>query len=234
MWTKADIINFAFRKAGIANQSINLAASPDMTSDALADYEALVYEYSQQINIRPYVSNPPDINDYSGLSDLAAQAMGYQLALRMCPDYLVEPSPRLESAAAETLQNLRVAMVDVPQLERRDDMPVGQGWKMRHGYGQFYNQANIIAGSIEMAVNDVSTYTVNFDEGQLLQYESLQGFQVKHSEYAEVTNASYDGNIVTYTVKFTQSGRGWVSIIGAGDQSTVATIRTNFDVRVDD
>ena len=231
MWTKADVINFAFRKSGIANQQVNLAASPDMTRDALTDYEALVYEYSQQINIKPYITSPPDINDFSGLSDLAAQAMGYQLALRICSDYLVEPPPRLESTAADTLTNLRVAMVDIPQLERRDDMPVGQGWKMRHGYGQFYQQANIAAGSYEVAVNDVGTYSVSFDEGQLQQNENLQSFQVKQSEYATITDSIQYDNTVTFTVEFTKAGRGWVDIIGAGDISTVATIRVNFDVR---
>lgn len=231
MWTKADVINFAFRKSGIANQQVNLAASPDMTRDALTDYEALVYEYSKQINIRPYTTNPPDINDFSGLSDIAAQAMGYQLALRMCPDYLVEPSARLESAAAETLTNLRVAMVDIPQLERRDDMPVGQGWKMRHGYGQFYQQANVVAGSYEMAVNDVVTYSVSFDQGQLMQGETLQDFQVKHSEYATILSSVRDGDSVAFTVKFSKAGRGWVDIVGAGSVSTVATIRTDFDIR---
>lgn len=230
MWTKADVINFAFRKSGIANQSVNASATSDMVEDALTDYEALVYEYAQQINIRPYITSPADINDFTGLSDLASQAMGYQLALRMCPDYLVEPSPRLESIAYETLQNLRVAMVSVPQLERRDDMPVGQGWKMRHGYGQFYQQSNIVAGSMQMVVNDVGTYTVDFDEGQLLDGETLSGFQVKHSEYAEVTGTTMNGNTVQYTVKFTMSGAGWVNIVGAGSISTVATIRTNFDV----
>lgn len=231
MWTKAQAINFAFRKAGIASGALNANPDANMIEDAFEDYQALVNEYAQQMNIRPYNSNPPDINDYTGLSDLGSQAMAYQLAMRLCPEYMIEPSQQLMSVAATTLENFRISVLSVPILERRDDMPVGQGWKMTHGCGAFYHQANIVAGSQIMAVNDVATYTVSFKEGQLLDGEAVTSFQVKHSPYAIVTDTSLSDDVVTYTVQFTEAGNGFVSIIAAGDKDTVSTVKTNFDVR---
>ena len=231
MWTKAEVINFAFRKTGIASGTVTSRPAADMVSDALVDYEALVNEYAAQMSIRPYVTNPPDINDYTGLSDLGSQAMGYQLGLRLLPEYLMEPTPQYSTVAAQTLENFRSSVFQVPMLERRFDMPVGAGWKMRAGWGEFYQQTNIVAGSQIMAVNDVGTYTVNFDQGQLLPGENIASFQERHSEYAEILSAVFNGNVITYSVKFTQAGNGWVSFIVAGDQSTVATMKINFDVR---
>lgn len=231
MWTKAEAINFAFRKAGIASGALNANPDANMIEDAFQDYQALVNEYAQQMNIRPYNSTPPEINDYTGLSDLGSQAMAYQLAMRLCPEYMIEPSQQLMSVAATTLENFRISVLTVPILERRDDMPVGQGWKMTHGWGAFYHQANIVAGSQIMAVNDVDTYTADFNEGELLDGEIVTSFQIKHSAYAIVTNATLSDNVVTYTVQFTEAGRGWVSIVGAGDKTTVSTIKKDFDVR---
>lgn len=231
MWTKAQTINFAFRKSGIASGALNANPDATMNRDAFEDYQALVNEYAQQMNIRPYNSTPPDINDYTGLSDLGSQAMGYQLAMRLCPEYMIEPSPQLASIAATTLENFRISVLSVPILERRDDMPVGQGWKTTHGWGAFYHQANIVAGSIQMAVNNVGTYTADFNEGQLLPDESVISFQVKNSTHAIVTNTSLENNVVTYTVQFVNAGAGFVSIVAAGNRDTVTTIKTDFDIR---
>ena len=164
------------RKAGISSSMTLTSASPDMYVDALTDYEALVDELATTINIRPYKTNPPDIGDFTGLSDVAAQAVSYQLALRLCPDYLIEPTPRLEASAMQTLEALRVSMLSVPELERRNDMPIGQGWKFDYR-DTFYRQANIVAGSQIVAVGDVGTYTFNLDQGQLLNGETISAVQ---------------------------------------------------------
>lgn len=231
MWTKAEVIDFAFRKSGIASGPINTNPTADMLADALTDYEALVDEYSKQMNIRPYKTTPTDINDYTGLSDLASQAMGYQLALRILPDYMMEPTPRLEADASRTLENLRVSVVNVPNMERRNNMPVGAGWKTRFGQSEFYTQANIVAGSKILAVDDVGTFEFNFGQGQLLPNEAVVSFQSRLSEYGELLSSAFSGNTITYSIKFNRAGAGWVAFTAAGDQDTVTTARIDFDVR---
>lgn len=230
MWTKADCLNFAFRKAGISSSMTQSAPTPDMLIDALIDYEALVDELSTTINIRPYKTNPPDINDFTGLSDVAAQAVSYQLALRMCPDYLIEPTPRLESSAMQTLEALRVSMLSVPELERRNDMPIGQGWKFDYR-DTFYRQANIVAGSQIVAVGDVGTYTVNFDQGQLLNGETISAVQSTVSDFGILEAVSNTDYVVTYRVKFNEPGAGRVRLVIAGTVSTVSVQVIDFDVR---
>lgn len=234
MWTKIDVINFALRKSGIAAGVQGTNATPDMLETALIDYEALVNEYAQQINIRPYKPESPDLNDFTGLSDQASMAMAYQLGLRILPDYMMEPTPRFEADANQTLANLRVALVDVPQLERRDDMPFGQGWKADMRYGQFYQQANVVAGSWIIGVGEVQQFTVDFGQGQMQPGEILTGYQVAKSQFAEVTDISFDGTVITYTISFTERAAGWVKFTASGDQNTVAQIKVDFDVRGSD
>ena len=230
MWTKSDVINFALRKAGISSSMTLTSASPDMYVDALTDYEALVDELATTINIRPYKTNPPDIGDFTGLSDVAAQAVSYQLALRLCPDYLIEPTPRLEASAMQTLEALRVSMLSVPELERRNDMPIGQGWKFDYR-DTFYRQANIVAGSQIVAVGDAGTYTVNFDQGQLLNGETISAVQSTVSDFGELEAVSNTDYVVTYRVKFNEPGAGRVRLVIAGTVSTVFVQVIDFDVR---
>ena len=230
MWTKVDCINFALRKAGISSSMTLTSASPDMYVDALTDYEALVDELATTINIRPYKTNPPDINDFTGLSDVAAQAVSYQLALRLCPDYMIEPTPRLESSAMQTLEALRVSMLSVPELERRNDMPIGQGWKFDYR-DTFYRQANIVAGSQIVAMGDVGTYTFNLDQGQLLNGETISAVQSSVSDFGELEAVSNTDYVVTYRVKFNEPGAGRVKLVIAGTVSSVVVQVIDFDVR---
>jgi hypothetical protein len=37
--------------------------------------------------------------------------------------------PEFMTAAMEAMTNLKLALLEVPSLERRPDMPVGAGWK---------------------------------------------------------------------------------------------------------
>lgn len=231
MWTKAELINFALRKMGIASGVQASFATADMLETALIDYEPMVSEFAEHINIRPYKTNPPDINDYTGLSDVASQAMAYQLGLRIAPDYLVEPTPAYAATAHATMERLRLSLLVVPELQRRSDMPFGQGWKSSARWGEFYTQSNVVGGSIPQPVKDVQTYTIDFT-GDLQPNETITSFQLRDSSRGTVIEASsFSGNVITYRVKFENAGANWVAFQVAGDQNTVATQRVDFDVQ---
>ena len=230
MWTVSDVINLALRKSGIASSVQGSNASTDMIQTAFDDYLPMVKEFANQINIKPYISNQPDINDFTGLSDDASQAMAYQLGLRIAPDYLIEPTETYKSIAAQTLENLRISLITVPDLERRGDMPFGAGWKSRGEFSTFYTEANIVGGSYIMAVNDVKTFTIDFS-GLLNPDESITGHTVKLSDNAQVSGVSYDGAILTYTATFSERGAAWVAFTVSGDEDSVMTSKVDFDVR---
>lgn len=230
MWTVSDVINLALRKSGIASNVQGSNASADMVQTAFEDYLPMIKEFANQINIKPYITNQPGINDFTGLSDEASQAMAYQLGLRIAPDYLIEPTETYKSIAAQTLENLRISLLVVPDLERRGDMPFGAGWKSRGEFSTFYTEANIVGGSYVLAVNDVKTLTLDFS-GMLNPDESITGHAVKLSQGAQVTNVNYDGAVLTYTITFSERGAGWVAFTVAGDEDSVMTLKSDFDVR---
>jgi P22 tail accessory factor len=231
VWTIIEVINFALRKTGIAASVQGLYATPDMIESALQDYIPMVQQFAQEMNIRPYIANPPDVNDYTGLSDTASQAMAYQLGLRICPDYLVEPSEMFKSIASETLESLKNTLIIVPELQRRNDMPFGQGWKSSGRWGEFYQQSNVAGGSIAQPTEDSQTYTIDFT-GNLLAGESVVSFQLRDkSDDTEIEAASLSGNVVTYRVKFTEAGARYVVYQVAGDQNTVSSVRVDFEAQ---
>jgi hypothetical protein len=231
VWKIIDVINFALRKTGIAASVQGVTATPDMVQSALEDYIPMVQQFAEEINIRPYIAQVPDVNDYTGLSDVASQAMAYQLGMRVCPDYLVEPSDRFMSIASQTLESLRNSLIVVPELQRRNDMPLGQGWKASSRWGEFYHQSNVVGGSIVQPTEDSQTYTIDFT-GNLLAGESVVSFQLRaKSDDTEIEAASLDGNVVTYRVKFTEAGARYVVYQVAGDQNTVSSVRVDFDAQ---
>lgn len=231
MWTKAELINFTLRKMGIASGVQASFATADMLETALIDYEPMVDEFAQQMNIRPYKTETPDINDYTGLSDVASQTMAYQLGIRIAPDYMVEPTPSYLAIANRSLENLKMTLLVVPELQRRSDMPFGQGWKSSARWGEFYVQSNVVGGSIPQPVLDSQTYTIDFTP-YLQPGESVVSFQLRDSSRNTTIEASsFAGNVVTYRVKFEDAGANWVAYQVAGDQNTVATQRVDFDVQ---
>jgi hypothetical protein len=232
MWTKAYLINFMLRKMGIASGVQSAIPNPDMVASALADYEPMVSEFAQKMSIRPYKTDPPDVSDFTGLSDEASLAMAYQLGLRVASDYLIEPTPAYTRIASETLENLMNNLLVVPEMQRRNDMPSGAGWKNYYRAGAFYHQSNVVGGSIVQATGDTQTYSVDFT-GELLAGESVTSVNLRSkSSNATVTDVVLlAGNVVSYRVSFDMIGLGFVALQAAGDQNTVATIKVDFDVR---
>jgi hypothetical protein len=128
MLTHNDLINVAMRKAGFSSR-IN-PPSQDMIEDAFTDLKLLIPELSSQLPIVAAQFNQyGDITEPCGLEDGWINAIAYELAKRIQPDYASVLGPDFLTSAMDSMTNLKLALLEVPSLERRSDMPVGAGWK---------------------------------------------------------------------------------------------------------
>jgi hypothetical protein len=128
MLTHNDLINVAMRKAGFSSR-LN-PPGIDMIEDAFIDLKLLIPELSSQLPIVAAQFNQyGDIDEPCGLEDGWINAIAYELAKRIQPDYATVLGPDFLTAAMDSMTNLKLALLEVPSLERRSDMPVGAGWK---------------------------------------------------------------------------------------------------------
>ncbi len=131
--TKGEIVLFALRKAGVASDATLTDAEPQSVEDGIHDLEDMMSELQITFGDLGYKfsleDEQPAPGDDSGLPLKYKQAIGYQLLLRILTDYGIEPTPRQEASASSSYDALLLDTLKVPSIDRRGDMPVGQGNK---------------------------------------------------------------------------------------------------------
>lgn len=131
--TKGEIVLFALRKAGVASDATLTDAEPQSVEDGIHDLEDMMSELQITFGDLGYKfsleDEQPAPGDDSGLPRKYKQAIGYQLLLRILTDYGLEPTPRQEASASSSYDALLLDTLKVPSIDKRGDMPVGQGNK---------------------------------------------------------------------------------------------------------
>lgn len=127
MYTNRELIAVAFRKAGFSAR-LN-PPSPDMIVDAWEDLRLMIAELSTPLPKLAAYFNASGLDEPSGLDDAWINAVAYELAKRIQPDYETTLGQDFMTAAYSARESLNIALMNVPDLQRRSDMPVGAGWK---------------------------------------------------------------------------------------------------------
>ncbi|ATF52941.1 packaged DNA stabilization gp4 family protein [Morganella morganii] len=131
--TKGEILLFALRKAGVASDASLTDVEPQSVSDGISDLEDMMSEMQIRFGDLGYIfsdaDEQPSPDDDSGVPRKYKHVIGYQLLLRILSDYGLEPTPRQEAIAASSYDALLLDTLSVPSVNRRGDMPVGQGNK---------------------------------------------------------------------------------------------------------
>lgn len=127
MYNNIDIINLALRKAGLVSRI--KPASPDMIEDAWEDLKLLIAELSTPLPALAGSFNSSGIDEPSGFDDAWINGVMYELVKRIQPDYETMLGDAFLTAAYAARESLDIALLNVRELERRTDMPVGAGWK---------------------------------------------------------------------------------------------------------
>lgn len=138
--TKGDIVRKALRKIGVASSATLTQVEPESMADALEDLEDMMAQWDAEgIKIGYAFSvDPPQPDDDSMLPDWAWNGAALCLANQIAIDYQRPVTQDMKTDAYEAKMAIRKAIVFVPSLARRNDMPMGQGNKSYMSRHRFY------------------------------------------------------------------------------------------------
>lgn len=136
-YTKRDIVNMAFEEIGLAAYVFDL--QPQQLEGALRRLDAMMATWNGK-GIRlgyPLPSSPgaSDLDQETGVSDAALEAMALNLAVRIAPGYGKTVSPDTK-ATAKNAYNQIIAQAAKPIEMQLDSMAIpagagGKGWRDR-------------------------------------------------------------------------------------------------------
>ena len=133
--TKGDLVRAALRKLGVASDATLSDVEPQSMQDAVDDLEVMMAEWYQGGKgiITGYRFSdefyPPAEGDDHGLRSSAISAVYHNLALRIAPDYAVEPSSKIVLTARHGKELLykQSAILRSKRAPYPSRMPIGSG-----------------------------------------------------------------------------------------------------------
>ncbi|MDR5020037.1 packaged DNA stabilization gp4 family protein [Yersinia rochesterensis] len=137
--TKGDLALKALRKVGLFSDATLTDAEPQAISDSLYDLEDMMARWAiEGIDLGYIFSENPLTGDDSGIPAWANDGVSLKLALQMCLDNVIPASDQLLAEADNAYQTICTALTTVPPLQRRNDMPTGQGNGSSFTWNRFY------------------------------------------------------------------------------------------------
>lgn len=140
--TKGDLVLVALRKAGLASRSTLVQPEPEMVEDALTDLELMIAEWENKgIRLGYQFADEQlgaDTGDDHGLLQGDINSVALCLAQRILTDVNRVVPQSLATQARDAYEAMLYRQVEIPTLQRRNDMPVGQGNKGWGSFDRFY------------------------------------------------------------------------------------------------
>lgn len=155
--TKGDLVHAALRKLGVASNATLTDVEPQSLEDGVNDLEMMMAEWSgltgSGIDVGYIFADPdtaPEEGDAHGLSNNAINAVIFNLACRIAPDYVMEASAKIITTARygkEQLVKLSAASRAKSLWKNSgypNRMPVGSGNRLVTGNGiNYYHRSEV-------------------------------------------------------------------------------------------
>lgn len=137
--TKEAIVLRALRRSGLASSAMLLAPEPESMADALQDLEDMIAEWEGDgiaMSYRYSGAPQPQPSEESGIPEWAVSPVVHNLAIRLLIDNQRPVPAELATLAFNGLNMVKSRLVEVPMLQRRNDMPRG----IANGRRRFYDE----------------------------------------------------------------------------------------------
>lgn len=213
--TKGELVAAAFRKAtisGITTQPTGdeLAGGVELLEDMMRELE------SKNACINYEFEDEPCLGTDSRLEPKWYHAVQSRLALLLCSDFGLQPSPTLAAQARQAWSSMIGKLTMPRQNVQPRTMPRGSGnttrfnmWS-RYYYGD--NRAPIDCDTVKLRVDEVYPLEVSFD-GYLANDETIQSYVLK----------DVGGGILVQSDQLTQDSRG-VELVIVGKSSCTQSL----------
>lgn len=131
MWTKRQLIESAYEEIGLASYEFDL--SPEEWQSALRKMDTMIATWQGKgINTGYAIPGNPDDSDLdneSGLQDLAVEAVYLNLAIRLAPSFGKQITQTTQASAKDAYNTLLNQAAFPPQQQFPNTLPVGAGSK---------------------------------------------------------------------------------------------------------
>jgi hypothetical protein len=221
--TKGEIVAAAFRKAGISG--ITSQPTGDELAGAVETLEDMMRELESKNACSTYAfEDEPCLSTESNLEQKWYHAVQSRLAVLLCSDFGIQPSPTLTAQARQAWTSMIGKMTKPRQIGQTRRMPRGSGntfrsptW-VRYYHGE--TNAPINCDTINIKVDEVYPATIDFS-GYLATGEVIQSFIIKDNS----------GGVTVTQSQLTEDFEG-VELVAvgkyAGAQSLVVEITTSL------
>jgi hypothetical protein len=130
-WSKRDFVTQAFEQIGLAAYVFDL--QPDQLESARRKLDSMMaLWFSKGIDLgytSPVEPNGSDLDDDSGVSNEASEAIYSNLALRIAPSFGKAVTPELKLLAKQSYDALLIAAAAPGQMQMPGGFPLGAGYK---------------------------------------------------------------------------------------------------------
>ncbi|CAI2068228.1 packaged DNA stabilization gp4 family protein [Serratia quinivorans] len=149
--TKGDLVLAALRKIGIASNATLTDVEPQSVEDGVNDLEMMMAEWREDPAVGIDIGyqfaaegEPAEVGDDHGLKTAHLSAVYHNLAVRIAPDYQIEPMPKVVTTArygkellvkSSALKRAKKVYRDAGYPNR---MPIGSGNRIPNYNGHYY------------------------------------------------------------------------------------------------
>jgi len=157
------------------------------------------------------VVNP---SDAITIDEGAIEGVIFSLALKLAPQYDIEPSGDLRANKREAMKSLRKLSLVYKPTKMPSTMPIGSGnedWFTGGTDDHFYNTVLIPADAETLDVGEIDSFTVDFTH-YLLEGATITAFTVTANDKLTIISSAELDGFITFSAEGVQFGYGKVCV----------------------
>lgn len=177
-------------------------------------------------------TNVVDPSDPITIDDGAIDGVIFSLALKLAPQYDIEPSNDLRVNKRDAMKSLRKLSLVYKPTQMPSTMPIGSGnedWFTGRLDDHFYNPVNIPDGAQQIKTGEIDSFSVDFTN-YLLEGATIASFTISPNNKISVLSSAEVDGVITFSAEGLQVGHGTVCITITTSTGRVNPENVDFEV----
>ena len=177
-------------------------------------------------------TNVVDPSDPITIDDGAIDGIIFSLALKLAPQYDIEPSQDLRINKRDAMKSLRKLSLVYKPTQMPSTMPIGSGnedWFTGRLDDHFYNPVNIPDGAQQIKTGEIDSFSVDFTN-YLLEGATISSFTISSNDKISILSSAEVDAVVTFSAEGLQIGHGTVCITITTSTGRVNPETVDFEV----
>ncbi len=176
--------------------------------------------------------NVVDPSDIITIDDGAIEGVIFSLALKLAPQYDIEPSQDLRINKRDAMKSLRKLSLVYKPTKMPSTMPVGSGnedWFTGNTNYHFYEPVNIPANAQNLKTGEIDSFSVDFTH-YLLEGATITSFTVTANDKLIILSSDELDGVITFSAEGVTVGYGKVCVDVITSTGRVNPENIDFDI----